>query len=81
MLGAIAGDIIASPYLKSNAQGKDFEMFAHVRAWSSGKEVSFFPKPTDSTVMTIAVARWLAADSDYSRENLINFHIYISLSN
>ena len=72
MLGAIAGDIIASPYLKSNAQGKDFEMFAHVRGWSSGKEVSFFPRPTDSTVMTIAVARWLAADPDYSRENFIN---------
>ena len=72
MLGAIAGDIIASPYLKSNAQGKDFEMFAHVRGWLSGKEVSFFPRPTDASVMTIAVARWLTTDPDYRRENFIN---------
>ena len=72
MLGAIAGDIIASPYHKFNAQGKDFEMFAHMRGWVSGKEVSFFPKPTDASVMTIAVARWLSADPEHSKASLIN---------
>ena len=70
MLGAIAGDIIASPYIKSNAPGADFEMFATVRV--SGKQVSFFPKVTDATVMTIAVARWLTSDPEHRRVSFSN---------
>ena len=43
MLGAVAGDIIASPYMKNNAQSKDFRMFTNVRGCSSGEEGYLFP--------------------------------------
>ena len=72
MLGAIAGDIIASPYIKNNAQSKDFRMFTSVRGWSSGEEVTFFPRVTDATVMTLAVARWLATDPEHRKASFIN---------
>nr|MCR5084840.1 ADP-ribosylglycohydrolase family protein [Succinivibrionaceae bacterium] len=44
MLGAIAGDIVGSPYELSNCRGTDFPLFG---------EGSHF---TDDSVMTIAVA-------------------------
>ena len=72
MLGAVAGDIIASPYMKNNAQSKDFRMFTNVRGWSSGEEVTFFPRVTDATVMTLAVARWLATDPEHRKASFIN---------
>ena len=72
MLGAVAGDIIASPYIKNNAQSKDFRMFTNVRGWSSGEEVTFFPRVTDATVMTLAVARWLATDPEHRKASFIN---------
>ena len=72
MLGAIAGDIIASPYIKNNAQGANFKMFETVRGWSSGEQVSFYPRATDATVMTIAVARWLNSDPEHGRMTVSN---------
>ncbi len=72
MLGAIAGDIIASPYIKNNAQSKDFRIFTSVRGWSSGEEVTFFPRVTDVTVMTLAVARWLSTDPEHRKASFIN---------
>lgn len=72
MLGAIAGDIIASPYIKNNAQSKDFRMFTSVRGWSSGEEVTFFPRVTDASVMTLAVARWLATDPEHRKASFIS---------
>ena len=72
MLGAVAGDIIASPYMKNNAQSKDFRMFTNVRGWSSGEEVTFFPRVTDVTVMTLAVARWLSTDPEHRKASFIN---------
>ena len=72
MLGAIAGDIIASPYIKNNAQGANFKMFETVRGWSSGEQVSFYPRATDATVMTIAVARWLNSDPEHGRMTFSN---------
>lgn len=72
MLGAVAGDIIASPYIKNNAQSRDFRMFTNVRGWSSGEEVTFFPRVTDASVMTLAVARWLATDPEHRKGNFIN---------
>ena len=72
MLGAIAGDIIASPYIKNNAQNKDFRIFTSVRGWSSGEEVTFFPRVTDVTVMTLAVARWLDTDPEHRKASFIN---------
>lgn len=72
MLGAIAGDIIASPYIKNYAQSKDFRMFTSVRGWSSGEEVTFFPRVTDASVMTLAVARWLATDPEHRKASFIS---------
>lgn len=36
MLGAIAGDIIGSPYVRNDADGMNFEMFSGVRGWKDG---------------------------------------------
>ena len=47
MIGAIAGDIIGSPYEWNNVKSKDFKMFSHRAGF------------TDDTVMTIAVAEAL----------------------
>lgn len=71
MLGAIAGDIIASPYERSNASGRDFDMFASVKGRSDGHDATFHPKVTDATVMTLAVARWVAADPSHGRSGFI----------
>ena len=71
MLGAIAGDIIASPYEKKNAPDREFELFAQVRGWSGKENITYFPKVTDASLMTLAVARWVAADHDHTRNGLI----------
>lgn len=71
MLGAVAGDIIGSPYEWNNTQDRYFEMCRGTRGWFHGREVTFHPKFTDDTVMTLAVARWLMSDSDRSVSRLI----------
>ena len=71
MLGAIAGDIIGSPYEWNNTQDRYFELCRGTRGWFRGREVTFHPKFTDDTVMTLAVARWLMNDPDRKASNLI----------
>ena len=71
MLGAVAGDIIGSPYEWNNTQDRYFELCRGTRGWFRGREVTFHPKFTDDTVMTLAVARWLMNDPDRNASNLI----------
>ena len=71
MLGAVAGDIIGSPYEWNNTQDRYFELCRGTRGWFRGREVNYHPKFTDDTVMTLAVARWLMSDPDRNRSNII----------
>lgn len=71
MLGAVAGDIIGSPYEWNNTQDRYFELCRGTRGWFHGREVTFHPKFTDDTVMTLAVARWLMTDADRNASTLI----------
>ena len=70
MLGAVAGDIIGSPYEWNNTQDRYFELCRGTRGWFRGREVTFHPKFTDDTVMTLAVARWLMNDPERKASNL-----------
>ena len=72
MLGAVAGDIIGSPYQWNNTNDRYFDLCRGSRGWSHGREVTFHPKFTDETVMTLAVARWLISDSDRHASRLVN---------
>lgn len=72
MLGAIAGDIIGSPYEWNNTNDRFFELCRGTRGWFRGHEVTYHPKFTDDTVMTLAVARWLMSDNDRSASRLIS---------
>ena len=60
MLGALAGDIIGSPYELGGMKRRDFKLF---------KEDSRF---TDDSVMTLAVAKWLIEDKKHTIEKLID---------
>lgn len=71
MLGAIAGDIIGSPFEWNNTDDRYFDLCHSTRGWYRGREVSYHPKFTDDTVMTLAVARWLMQDKDRQSSNLI----------
>ena len=71
MLGAVAGDIIGSPYEWNNTQDRYFELCRGIRGWFRGREITFHPKFTDDTVMTLAVARWLMSDGDRNASRLI----------
>ncbi|MDE6532435.1 MAG: ADP-ribosylglycohydrolase family protein [Muribaculaceae bacterium] len=59
MLGAIAGDIIGSPYEYDNKKIYDFELIS---------DYSIF---TDDTIMTLAVAKWLTESETLSSDDLI----------
>ena len=59
MLGAIIGDIIGSVYEFNNKKQKDFHLFTPMSRF------------TDDTVMTLAVAKWLTEDKEYSEEGLV----------
>lgn len=72
MLGAVAGDIIGSPYEIKNANDKDFELCKSVRGWKNGSEVSYYPRITDETVMTLAVAKWMMKDEEHNRSTLVS---------
>ncbi len=52
MLGAIAGDIIGSPFERSPVKTRDVAIFAHGSCF------------TDDTVMTVAVADWILGGGD-----------------
>ena len=71
MLGAVAGDIIGSPYEWNNTQDRYFELCRGTRGWFRGREVTFHPKFTDDSVMTLAVARWLISSPDRNASDLI----------
>ena len=71
MLGAVAGDIIGSPYEWNNTHDRYFELCRGTRGWFRGREVTFHPKFTDDSVMTLAIARWLMSDPDRNSSNLI----------
>ena len=71
MLGAVAGDIIGSPYEWADAKNKDFEMFRSHRGDYKGRLITTHPRFTDETVMTLAVAEWLTKDNDWSVSRLI----------
>lgn len=71
MLGAVAGDIIGSPYEWNNTDDRYFELCRGTRGWFRGREVTYHPKFTDDTVMTLAVARWLMSDRDRNTSRLI----------
>lgn len=67
MYGAVAGDIIGSPYRHADAEDRFFELAKGVRGWSHGREVTFHPKVTAVSVMMLGVARWMIQDgSRYS---------------
>ena len=72
MLGAVAGDIIGSPFEWNNTDDRYFEMCHSTREWYRGREVSYHPKFTDDTVMTLAVARWLMQDGERHSSRLIS---------
>ena len=59
IIGAIAGDIIGSPYEFHSIKSKEFDLFS---------KRSIF---TDDTVMTLAIANWLCVNKD-SKSVLIN---------
>lgn len=58
IIGAIAGDIIGSPYEHYHIKTKDFDLFSMRSTF------------TDDTVMTLAIARWLCEDKS-SKDVLI----------
>lgn len=61
MLGAIAGDIIGSPYEYINDKSYDFELITNG---------SHF---TDDTVMTLAVGQWIMESDSLSSSELIKY--------
>lgn len=71
MLGAVAGDIIGSPYEWNNTDDRYFDLCHSTRGWYKGREVSFHPKFTDDTVMTLSVAKWLLQDEEHLSSRLI----------
>lgn len=66
MLGAVAGDIIGSPFDWNNTDDMYFELCRSTRGFFRGREVSSHPKATLGSVMTLAVARWLSLDESRS---------------
>ena len=61
MLGAIAGDILGSCYEFNPTKEYNFELLC--------KEA----RPTDDTVMTLAVAEWLVEDCEHTQEGLSQY--------
>lgn len=58
VLGAIIGDVAGSTYEFHNVKATDFEMFP------------YGSKPTDDSVMTLAVAKWLMTDKAHTMQTL-----------
>ena len=72
MLGAIVGDIIGSPFRYVNAEDKFFDLAKGVRGWSHGREVTFHPRITDESLLTMAAAKWLMQDEQHRSSRLIS---------
>ena len=72
MLGAIVGDIIGSPFRYVNAEDKFFDLAKGVRGWSHGREVTFHPRITDESLLTMAAAKWLMQDEQHRSSKLIS---------
>ena len=70
MLGTVAGDIIGSPFEWNNTDDRFFDLCHSTRGTYRGREVSYHPKFTGDTVMTLAVARWLMQDRERLSSNL-----------
>lgn len=70
MLGALAGDIIASPYEWVDTTDFYFNLLDSTRGYYRGRSVAYHPKVTDAGVMTAAVARWLMYDTSRSADGL-----------
>lgn len=70
MLGAVAGDIIGSPYFFADVGNEGFDLFAPTRSGSRQGAVNHHPSPTNNTTLTLAVARWLLDDASHSEEGL-----------
>ena len=64
--GAVAGDIIGSPYASVDAGREDFEMFSGVH----GRDRSWNPAPTVNTQLCVLVSRWLSSGKDPSEADL-----------
>ena len=71
MLGAVAGDIIGSPFEWNNTDDRYFDLCHSTRGWYRGREISCHPKFTDDTVLTLAVASWLMKDREHNTSSLI----------
>lgn len=61
MLGAIAGDIIGSPFEYEHKKDYDFELIS---------DYSVF---TDDTIMTLAIAQWLTESENLSSDELVGY--------
>ena len=72
MLGAVAGDIIGSPYRYVNAEDRYFDLGKGVRGWSHGREVTFHPRITDESVLMMATAKWLIQDEQHRSSRFIS---------
>lgn len=71
MLGAVAGDIIGSPFEWINTSQTDFELCRSNSGEWHGRNAVSHPHFTDDTVITLAVARWLQNDPEHDRRKLI----------
>jgi len=70
MLGAIAGDIIASPYFHAEVENPAFELFAPTRSSSGQGAVNVHPAPTNNSTLSLVVGQWLANDPEHREETL-----------
>ncbi len=61
MLGAIIGDTVGSVYEFHNTKDYDFRLF-------TAKS-----RPTDDSIMTLAVAKWLITDKKHTHEKLVAY--------
>ena len=71
MLGAVAGDIIGSPFEWLNTDKPDFEMFRTQNGTWHGRSAASHPHFTDDTVITLAVAQWLSSDPQHDKKTLV----------
>lgn len=74
MLGAVAGDIMGSPFEFNNTDDFFFHPTEGTDYYSHRlrRQVHVSPRFTDDTVLTLAVASWLMTDREHSRKGLID---------
>lgn len=81
MIGAIAGDIIGSPYEWNNTDDFSFKLFDSNIQRRYRNEKTYHPHMTDESVMTQAVARWLLNDEKRNLNNLSRYLLNTCSSN